>query len=129
MTALVAEARRLIAEATKGPYTWEPPIKWPAEGDNGRILGANGETVCHFGDSTQYYPSEGDPPSDADLALWFFAVNALPALLDVAEAAEKYRAAERLHGEGPTTPGRRTDRVEAGRVLDAALAKLKEVRP
>lgn len=34
----------------------------------GIISDLNGGTVvCHFGDDERYYPTEGEPPGDADL--------------------------------------------------------------
>jgi hypothetical protein len=37
--------------------------------DMPHLLDANGDEVCSFGYSTDYYPSEGVPPGDADRAL------------------------------------------------------------
>lgn len=56
------------------PWTWAP-------GKNdavGAIFDANDSIVCDFGDSTQYYPTEGVPPSASDMELLLAAVNAIP---------------------------------------------------
>jgi len=50
--------------------------------DMGSIVGSNGETICWFGDSERYYPSEGEPPNDADLALILAAPDMLRSLRD-----------------------------------------------
>lgn len=65
---------------------WTPePWSWAEEKnaeDMGRIVGRDGSVVCGFGDCTTYYPTEGNPPSDNDLARLFACVNAMQGIPD-----------------------------------------------
>jgi hypothetical protein len=53
--------------ASAGPWLFEPGSdpEWDG-GFAGGIIAHSGDYVCDFGDSTQYYPSEGSPPSTED---------------------------------------------------------------
>ena len=117
MNALVAEGRRLIAEATKLP--WEA-AECGLAGEIPEIIrnepdGSDWVPVAYFTDA------RGDGRADnveANRPLIVLAVNALPALLDVAEAGERLLAYHDNCGMESTH----------GDVLRAALAKLKEVK-
>lgn len=64
-----------MAETTEesAPGTHPAPWKWKEElGDEDdlpRLLDADGKVVCHFGNSRQYYPDEGEPPETVAAAL------------------------------------------------------------
>lgn len=60
---------------------WTPgPWKW-VEG-KGTWRGSIEPDVCDFGDDTQYYPTEGEPPNEANAHL----IAAAPDLYDALEA-------------------------------------------
>ena len=68
-----------------GPWVWELDPDWNNNGDEGGIKSVpTGELVCHFGDSTQYYPTSGAPPDEADRALICAAPDLYAALKDIA---------------------------------------------
>lgn len=70
---------------TPGPWVFVPEgieDKWGDTDDMGGFYGPRGEQVCHFGDCTTYYPSNGEPPSEADARL----MAAAPELLAFAQA-------------------------------------------
>lgn len=71
-------------KGTPGPWEFVPPSQreWHErnEKDLGGIRNSEGEWVCTFGDSTQYYPSEGEPPGEADAHLITTAPDLLEAL-------------------------------------------------
>lgn len=53
---------------TPGPWRWQPsPHR--THPDMGAFFGADGRRVCWFGDAEQYYPTQGEPPSEADAHL------------------------------------------------------------
>jgi hypothetical protein len=83
------------ATFTPGPWQWIH-----GAGDTmPKIVGANGEKVCDFGDATQYYPTEGDPPVPADRYLMI----ASPDLFDAALAGARYSdALRKLQQQGFT---------------------------
>jgi hypothetical protein len=68
--------RKTMSKHTPGPWTWQ-------EGDGNEMpkLIAGDKEVCNFGDDTTYYPSEGEPPNDADASL----IAAAPELLEALE--------------------------------------------
>jgi len=88
----VGELEALLAKATPGPWAFvgTTPSRNEYAGNKGLNLGgfvgADGKEICHFGDSTTYYPDEGSPPSDVDAALIVAAVNTLPELLRIYRA-------------------------------------------
>jgi len=63
---------------TPAPWTWIPGKK----SDQGSIE----PDICWFGDDTTYYPTEGDPPNDANARL----MAAAPDLLNMLEIAVSY---------------------------------------
>ena len=68
-----------MSNATHTPAPWTfVPSKGP-EDDMGGLMNADGEWICWFGDSTHYYPTEGEPPSEEDARL----IVAAPDLLAV----------------------------------------------
>lgn len=72
---------------TPTPWTFEPPAKdsdW-----QGAIKGPGGVEVCSFGDSTQYYPTEGCPPDEDDAEFLIRAVNAHDDLLTACKLTEE----------------------------------------
>ena len=84
-------------KATPRPWKWIKPD--PKDTGQGGFESESGATVCDFGDGTQYYPTEGTPPSEADAELIVRAVNSYDereALL--AEAAEALKDAQALIG-------------------------------
>jgi len=65
------------------------PLPWRWVDQKGdelpKLVDARGETVCSFGEATQFYPVEGTPPKEADAALIAAApemAKALRCLLD-----------------------------------------------
>lgn len=88
--------RELAQAATPGPWEWVDP------GDTYMpVLTGETANVCDFGDSEQFYPIEGTPPSDADCA-FIAAANptVILSLLDALDAAEaRARDAERVEGK------------------------------
>lgn len=73
---------------TPTPWTFERPNKDSEDaGWQGAIKGPGGVEVCSFGDSTQYYPTEGCPPDEVDGEFMIRAVNAHDDLLSALTAA------------------------------------------
>jgi hypothetical protein len=64
LRATLARIREAAGKATPGPWHWKEELR---HDDMPRLLSPSGR-VCDFGNSTQYYPSEGEPPSDEDAA-------------------------------------------------------------
>ena len=76
-----------MSRITKGPWAWKTPDESSmtirngiTEGPLGSIIGSDGVCVCDFGEDTEYYPSNGTPPNNADLRL----ILAAPDLLEAA---------------------------------------------
>ncbi len=65
-------------KSSPAPWNWDPH---PEYKDCGAIVDATGKEVCDFGNSEQYYPSCGNSPNAADLALML----AAPGLRDACE--------------------------------------------
>jgi len=68
-------------ERTPGP--WQFQVRASQENHMGEFIGRDGAVVCSFGDGTTFYPTEGEPPNDADIAL----IEAAPDLLDALKDA------------------------------------------
>lgn len=101
-TAFVARAREVLAKATPG--------KWASGGDE--VYSAKPyHVVCHMCDDV---PLDNDN-SDAIV----LAVNSLPALLDVVEAAARYEHAQRTYSVEA-----HGDFLESEAALLSALARL-----
>ncbi len=64
-----------MSEHSPGPWRWSD--ERAHVDDQPALMDASGERVCWFGDSTQYYPTAGEPPSQADARL----IEAAPELL------------------------------------------------
>ena len=116
--ALIAEGRRLIAEATKLPWDL-PHLGNPGIACRcGTIFAGPEEIVVatvHEGSRHAGAPSYNEAARNA--ALIPFAVNALPALLDVAEAGDAVSRSVTMAQER-----------EAKSALDSALSRLRGVR-
>ncbi|MCP3885101.1 MAG: hypothetical protein GY700_06435 [Propionibacteriaceae bacterium] len=77
----IERLREVLRKGTQ--YEELPWIDAPERGNTlGGIVG-----VCGFGIEASYYPVAGERPEDEEMALILAAVNNLPALLDIAEAA------------------------------------------
>lgn len=70
-------------KGTPGP--WEFIFDCDDYHDNGRIAGKDGFDVCSFGNSEQYYPTDGEAPSDSDMALILASPDLLAALQSLVE--------------------------------------------
>jgi hypothetical protein len=78
---------------TPGPWRWIEAkgstnaklvgVEYDGKSGTGRNAWELRGEVCDFGDSTQYYPTEGNEPSDADMRL----IAAAPELLEACKAA------------------------------------------
>lgn len=75
---------------TKEPWAWV--ISERRFSDMGGIYGACGGQVCHFGDAEQFYPTEGEPPSEDDLARLLACVNTLAGIPDPAALVDSHKA-------------------------------------
>lgn len=79
-----------MSQHTPGPWEWVGT----AEGwyKVGGVEAADGSTVMHFGDDEAYYPTEGQPPGNADRHLILAAPDLLAAcermLADLKERQE-----------------------------------------
>lgn len=97
--ALIAEGRRLIAEATDRKAKGFPsPLPWYVSGCHNMICGDDGDMI--WGDDGDAITGP-EPYFERPVAnLIVLAVNALPALLDVAEAAAAYQEEMAALGNG-----------------------------
>lgn len=85
-------ADQVICEAASvGPWLFDPGNvpEWDG-GDEGGILAHNGEYVCDFGDSTQYYPTQGTAPSPADVTFITEARTGWPHAIERAINTERW---------------------------------------
>lgn len=71
----------MTSKHTPGPWTWGK--RRLAESPVGTLYGQSGSVVCDFGDDTEFYPSAGELPSEADARL----IAAAPDLLEALWAA------------------------------------------
>lgn len=100
--------------ATPGPWEWSD---LPEDIETMPILKAPPCSVMDFGDCTQYYPTEGRPPSEADAEFIAHSREDIPYLLVALKASEETQsAAERiLHDMAAYKTG-----------LEAEIARLRE---
>ena len=88
------EVKNSIGLHTRGPWAWVVD-KDELSDTCPKLVGADGVNICDFGDSTTYYPSCGNEPNDADMAL----IAAAPDLLDVAKGLVDLGIDERFIAE------------------------------
>lgn len=87
-------------KGTKGSWCFK---RKDDDTDNGGLYNLEGNLVCHFGDSEQYYPTDGTPPDEDDMAL----ITAAPDLLKELQKLRAYVidvcgvAEEDCHAEHP----------------------------
>lgn len=68
---------------SRTPWVWVP-----SDGDNlGFFKNQFDEMICDFGESTQYYPTEGSEPAPSDIDFILRCVNSHDALLEACKAA------------------------------------------
>jgi hypothetical protein len=72
-----------MSKHTPGPWHWDDG---EVKDDMPRLMSPSG-TVCHFGRFIEYYPYEGDPPSDADARLIASAPDLLSVCKELAASA------------------------------------------
>ncbi|WP_433959328.1 hypothetical protein [Cytobacillus horneckiae] len=68
--------------ATVGPWKWEEPDDNTWSTEMPMILNDSGELILNFGDSEQYYPTEGVPPDDKDAQFIIHAREDIPYLVE-----------------------------------------------
>ena len=105
--ALIAEGRRLIAEATPGPLEVD--------------------AIDPYDVITRHYEPVAEHESPAGATLHVFAVNNLAALLDVAEAADKVHDAMEAY-QGASGYHSYRALLDAHAALDSAISRLRGVR-
>lgn len=64
ITEIILALEKALTAATPGEWTWEQG----SDPEDMPHLMSQGAEVCNFGDSANYYPTEGSPPSEADAA-------------------------------------------------------------
>ena len=140
LAARIARARETVAKATPGP--------WARRGQSIGATRYDSVGIGYFGEvystGTKGSFNVAYNEANGNAALATLAVNALPALLDVAEAAHRNSAAREEYGlasgashDNPGSICEACERVKSAAddvldseaALDAALAKVKEVLP
>ena len=112
---MTADLRKLLEAATKGPWDYDTTMTEGEYGDGGPdshvgfkqfvIVNENGDTICDttnrdgsLVEVVEHLDDDGwdarDVLGEHDAALIVAAVNALPALLDVVEAAKRSQVAQ-----------------------------------
>lgn len=118
------------AQHTPGPWYWGKDPK--GRFSEPYLLAGDGTVICHFGDDEEYYPTEGDIPSEANARV----IAAAPDLLAYAECMEAFNAwAYHKGGNAPNyfavylqhgwNPSAETDIDFLNRIRKEALAKAK----
>jgi hypothetical protein len=119
--------REAAKSATPGPWEWHPR--------HGTIMGyfqGPRGSICDFGDATQYYPTEGAPPSDKDAHFIALAnPTAVIELLDEVERLATYASdTDRLYSGQSVKLGdmqaKVIDQRERIKQLEAALKPFSE---
>ena len=128
LPALIAEGRRLIAQATPGPWDL-PHLGDPSIACNCGTIFAGPEEIVVATVHEQARNAQAPPCGVAagNAALIVLAVNALPALLDAIEAAEKVHDAMEAYREAGGYHSYRA-LLDAHAALDSALSRLRGVR-
>lgn len=89
---MIDQIKRALEKATPSPWTWKekhsPITDRPWDGDQGAIIGADGTTICWFGDTEQYYPTAGDEPYETDREVMVKAPEWLKYLIGEVERLE-----------------------------------------
>lgn len=100
-------------KGTPGP--WEFIFDCDDYHDNGRIAGKDGFDVCSFGNSEQYYPTDGEAPSDCDMQLILASPDLLSALQQLVEVYDSE------DGKQWTTTSKREALANARAAINKAL--------
>ena len=79
----------MSAKHTPGPWSWAET----SSSMNMPCLTSPSGEICNFGDDTQYYPTEGIPPNEANARL----IAAAPELLEAAKLVLAWYEAEDNH--------------------------------
>lgn len=110
---------------TPTPWTFERQNKDSEDaGWQGAIKGPGGVEVCSFGDSTQYYPTEGCPPDEGDGEFLIRAVNAHDDLVSALNNPALLELLGNIEDSGSPEAARLFALVQAWEVArEAALAK------
>jgi hypothetical protein len=113
---------------TPGPWELVPPkpsSEWRDESelDLGGFK-AGEEWICTFGDSTNFYPSEGSPPSEANARL----IAAAPELLEALEQLSTWVSRAIVPEYGPRKPMPENCR-KALEASQSAIAKATGAQP
>ena len=114
----IERLRALLAEATPGPWGLDSEFG----GSRGLVIGPLPENTEDPNWTTETVAFEIE--RDADATLIAEAVNALPALLDVAEAARVYLACDGSGVRAPEPWSAPFDAMELGKALPALRAAL-----
>lgn len=100
-------------ESKLSPGPWKFIVDENDYHDNGRISDKDGFDVCSFGNSEQYYPTDGEAPSDCDMQLILASPELLSSLQQLVEIYD-------------CTDGRVWTTASKRRALDAAHAAIKK---
>jgi hypothetical protein len=87
----IDEIKERVSKATPGPWKFDRTVgeRYFENSDCGSFVGVDGEKVMDFGDSEQYYPTQGEAPNWEDTVLIENLHDDLQYLLSKLEIAEK----------------------------------------